>query len=80
MHTSQMKAMSGKELDYVVDSMSNEALLMKQCASTAALTQNPQIRAVCLEQVEVHKQHYGALMNCLEQHVGMAPQQFPGSN
>lgn len=55
--------------------MSNEDLLMKQCALTATIASNQVIRQVCAELEQTHQEHYNALMNALQQHQGMAPSQ-----
>lgn len=46
MQSQQMQAISGKELSYISDSLSNENLLIKQCAATAASIQNHAIKQV----------------------------------
>ncbi|MBD2848443.1 hypothetical protein IDH44_24945 [Paenibacillus sp. IB182496] len=70
-----MQPVTGKELEYVVDSMSNEDLLMKQCAVAAVSATNPALRAMCASMQQVHEQHYQALVSKLEQHQQMAPTQ-----
>lgn len=68
-----MKSLTSKELEYIADSMSNEDLLIKQCAVGAASIANPQLRQLCAHMVNVHNQHYQVLLNALEQHRMMAP-------
>ncbi|QMV45118.1 hypothetical protein FPL14_21515 [Cohnella cholangitidis] len=70
-----MQAMTAKELEYVADSMSNEDLLIKQCAVAAATMSNVQLQQVFSHMVEVHTQHYGTLLNTIQQHQSMAPAQ-----
>ncbi|MFS0723308.1 hypothetical protein [Paenibacillus sp. 1P07SE] len=70
-----MKPITAKELEYLVDSMSNEDLLMKQCAVTAATASNQDLRHQCLQLQVMHQQHYDALLHALEQHQQMAPSQ-----
>lgn len=60
-----MQAISAKELEYIVDSMSNEELLLKQCAAAASITANPAVRSQCLSQLQTHEQHLHTLMNVL---------------
>ncbi|WP_282935296.1 hypothetical protein [Paenibacillus sp. RC67] len=71
--------LTGKELNYIVDSMSNEDLLMKQCAILASSTQQPATHSLCMEMVSLHQQHCEALMQSLYQHTQLAPMQ-PQSN
>lgn len=68
-----MKPLSAKELEYVVDSMSNEDLLIKQCISAGAQSQNPAVKQICQQLAQKHTQHYQTLMSILEQHVSIAP-------
>jgi hypothetical protein len=70
-----MQAMTCKELEYVADSMSNEELLIKQCAVAAATISNMQIKQACTHMLDVHTQHYGTLLSCIQQHQSMAPSQ-----
>lgn len=44
MQSNQMQALSGKELEYITDSISNEDLLIKQLAATAGTTQNSAVQ------------------------------------
>lgn len=44
MQSNQMQALSGKELEYIADSISNEDLLIKQLAATAGTTQNSAVQ------------------------------------
>lgn len=73
----EMQAMTAKELEYIADSMSNEDLLIKQCAASAASIMNPQLQQVCAHMVNVHMQHYSTLLNALQQHQHLAPTQPP---
>ncbi|MFC4304975.1 hypothetical protein [Cohnella boryungensis] len=70
-----MQAMTAKELEYIADSMSNEDLLIKQCAVAAATITNAQLQQACSHMVSVHTQHYSMLMNTLQQHQSIAPNQ-----
>jgi len=70
-----VQAMTAKELEYVADSMSNEDLLIKQCAVAAATMTNAQLQQACSHMVDVHTQHYGTLLNTIQQHQSMAPTQ-----
>lgn len=70
-----MQAITGKELEYVVDSMSNEDLLIKQCVVAAATISNVQLQQACTHMVDVHTQHYGILLNAVQQHQSLAPAQ-----
>ncbi|QTH44337.1 hypothetical protein J4772_08070 [Cohnella sp. LGH] len=70
-----MQAITAKELEYIADSMSNEDLLIKQCAIGAATITNPQLRQACSHMVDVHTQHYNTLLSSLQQHQPLAPAQ-----
>nr|WP_058300948.1 hypothetical protein [Gorillibacterium timonense] len=70
-----MQPLTGKEMEYIVDSMSNEELLLKQCAAASAVTINPTIKQACESELAVHEQHLNTLMNLLKQHQQSAPQQ-----
>ncbi|KAF9128091.1 hypothetical protein BGX30_014478 [Mortierella sp. GBA39] len=56
-----MQAITGKELEYIVDSISNEDLLIKQCAATAAATQNPTIQQACQQYIRSLDHHIDLL-------------------
>lgn len=68
-----MKPLSMKELEYIVDSISNEDLLMKQCAATAASTSNATIQRTLVQMVSAHQQHMNLLVQSLQQHAQIAP-------
>jgi hypothetical protein len=70
-----IQAITGKELEYIADSMSNEDLLIKQCAIAASSISNAQLELTCSHMVDVHTQQYGSLLNALQQHLSMAPTQ-----
>jgi len=70
-----MQPLTGKELEYIVDSLSNEELLLKQCAAAGASTSNQAIKQVCDSDLKAHEQHLNTLMNLLKQHQQLAPQQ-----
>lgn len=75
MNSTQMQALSGKEVEYIVDSISNEDLLMKQLAATAGSTQNPTVSQICIQQIQSHSQHMNTLVQLLQQHQQYAPTQ-----
>ncbi|MFC5402740.1 hypothetical protein [Cohnella soli] len=70
-----MQAMTAKELEYIADSMSNEDLLIKQCAVAAATMTNAQIKQMCTHMIDVHTQHYNTLLSAVQQHQSLAPAQ-----
>ncbi|KEO82167.1 hypothetical protein [Tumebacillus flagellatus] len=70
-----MQPLTAKELEYIVDSMSNEDLLIKQCTAAAASVQNPQLARIALEMAGRHQTHYNYLLNTLQQHQQLAPTQ-----
>lgn len=73
MHSNQMQPLSGKELEYISDSISNEDLLIKQLAATAGSTQNNTVREICVQQIQSHTNHLNALVQLLQQHQQYAP-------
>ncbi|WP_338552340.1 hypothetical protein [Paenibacillus sp. KS-LC4] len=70
-----LQPMTAKELEYIVDSMSNEDLLIKQCTAVSVGASNQQLRHVCSQMLNTHQQHYQTLMHTLQQHQSMAPTQ-----
>jgi hypothetical protein len=68
-------AMTAKELEYIADSMSNEDLLLKQCAVASATVQNPAIKQTVDRFMNKHMQHYQTLLAMMEQHRTTAPTQ-----
>jgi hypothetical protein len=70
-----MQPLTAKELEYIVDSMSNEDLLLKQCAVAAASIANPQLQQACNHMLNVHMQQYNMLLGALQQHQNLAPTQ-----
>lgn len=75
MQSQQMQALSGKELEYIADSISNEDLLIKQLAATAGSTQNQAVRQICIQHIQSHTQHMDKLTQMLTQHQQYAPTQ-----
>lgn len=71
----QMQPLTAKETEYIVDSMSNEDLATKQCIAMATHTQNQAILNICMELANRHQQHYQMLLDSLQQHSPLAPQQ-----
>ena len=68
-----MQAMTNKELDYVIDSMSNEDSLMKPSAAAAAISTHPEVKR-CLEQMtNMHQTNCNTLLQALQQHQAVAP-------
>lgn len=68
-----MKPLTGKELEYIVDCMSNEDLLIKQCVAAAAQTPTTAVKQICEQLLMQHKQHYQGLLTLLQQHSTLAP-------
>ncbi|AIQ16917.1 hypothetical protein H70357_09770 [Paenibacillus sp. FSL H7-0357] len=75
MQSNQMQALSGKEVEYIADSISNEDLLIKQMAATAGTTQNATVHQICVQQIQSHTGHMNTLVQLLEQHQQYAPTQ-----
>ncbi|MEK8128445.1 hypothetical protein WMW72_11065 [Paenibacillus filicis] len=70
-----MQPMTSKELEYIVDSMSNEDLLIKHNAAVAASIKLPAASQLCSEMVSIHRRHYDLLLQSLYQHQEAAPTQ-----
>ncbi|CAH1223352.1 hypothetical protein PAECIP111893_04962 [Paenibacillus plantiphilus] len=70
-----MQPITAKELEYVVDSISNEDLLMKQCAVVVAAGSSPALKQVCGQMIHMHEQHMHTLLHSLQQHQQLAPTQ-----
>lgn len=75
MQSMQMQALSGKELEYIADSISNEDLLIKQLAATAGTTQNSAVHQICMQHLQSHTQHMNSLTQLLQHHQQYAPTQ-----
>lgn len=70
-----MQQMTGKELEYIADSMSNEDLQIKQCAIVAMEGTTPALRNLCAQMVQTHQQHYDSLLHAIQHHQQIAPTQ-----
>lgn len=70
-----MKPLSGKELEYIVDCISNEDLLLKQAAATAASQVHQEVNHLLNSFIQTHQQHIHTLTNAISQHANMAPTQ-----
>ncbi|GGF85216.1 spore coat protein [Paenibacillus aceti] len=75
MNNMQMKPLSGKELDYISDSLSNENMLIKLCAAAKSVSANPQISQVMGQHLQMHEQHTHQMIEMMKQHQQMAPTQ-----
>ncbi|MBB3114334.1 ferritin-like metal-binding protein YciE [Paenibacillus phyllosphaerae] len=73
-----LQPMSGKELEYIADSISNEDLLLKQNAITASSTSNQQLKQLYSQAISQHQQHIQTLNNLFAQHQQLAPSQPQG--
>lgn len=71
----QLQPLTSKELDYIADCISNETMLAKHCAATAAASQNSAIQQALLGFVSRHEQHLDTLVNSLQSHIQVAPTQ-----
>lgn len=65
---------TAKELEYIVDSMSNEDLLIKQTVVALTHSQTPAVQQLFQQLSQQHTQHYQQLLNTLQQHAPIAPQ------
>ncbi|MBM7566779.1 hypothetical protein [Paenibacillus sacheonensis] len=70
-----MQALTAKELEYLVDSLSNEDLLIKQNAVMAASASNPAIKQLGANMIQTHLQHTQMLLQSIGQHQQFAPTQ-----
>jgi hypothetical protein len=70
-----MEPLTAKELEYIVDAMSNEDLMIKQSTAVAAQTQNQQVYNMATNMIGRHQERHQFLMNLLQQHAPMAPTQ-----
>mgnify|MGYP003418593533 CR=1 FL=1 len=68
-----LQPLTGKELEYIADSMSNEDLLIKQCLAAAAQSPNIAVQQICKQLLTQHQQHYQGLFTLLQQHSPIAP-------
>ncbi|WP_187768163.1 hypothetical protein [Paenibacillus sp. PL91] len=70
-----MQPITAKELEYIADSMSNEDLLIKQCAAVIATGTTPGIINLCTQMLHTHQQHYDSLLHAISHHQQIAPTQ-----
>ncbi|MGN7457637.1 hypothetical protein ACTHPH_22735 [Paenibacillus pasadenensis] len=68
-----MQPITGKEMEYIADSMSNEDLLAKQCACAATSISVPGVSQVLSGMASAHQQNYAMLLSTLQQHQQLAP-------
>lgn len=73
MNFGQMQPISGKELNYISDSVANEEALIKLCVAAASACSNAQIGQEIKEHIESHENHLHTLIDCLRQHQPLAP-------
>ncbi|NBD26586.1 hypothetical protein [Paenibacillus glycinis] len=70
-----MQPLTSKELEYLVDSISNEDLLIKQNAVMAASASNSALKQAGMQMINTHQQHAQMLLNAIAQHQQLAPTQ-----
>ncbi|WML50055.1 hypothetical protein RCG23_09515 [Neobacillus sp. PS3-34] len=68
-----VQPLTAKELEYIVDSMSNEDLLIKQTVVALSHSQTPAVQQLFNQLSQQHKQHYQQLLTTLQQHAPLAP-------
>lgn len=68
--------LTAKELEYIADSLSNEDMMIKLCATAAATSQNQQLQQMASHFENVHSQHYQTLLQTLQHHQPIAPTQI----
>jgi len=69
-----MEQLTCKELEYAIDSMSNEDLLLKQATLVVSQSTHPELTSCCQEIIQNHRNSYKTLLNAIEQHQTIAPQ------
>lgn len=69
-----MQQLTSKELEYAIDSMSNEDLLLKQATAVISQSTHPELTQVCQQIIQNHKSSYASLLSSIEQHYHVAPQ------
>ncbi|QHW33352.1 hypothetical protein GZH47_22860 [Paenibacillus rhizovicinus] len=70
-----IQPLTGKELEYLVDSISNEDLLIKQNAVMAASASTPALKQIGMHMIQTHQQHTQMLIHAIGQHQQLAPTQ-----
>ncbi|MEF2966919.1 hypothetical protein V3851_13840 [Paenibacillus sp. M1] len=75
MNYGQMKPLSGKEVNYIADSVANEDMMIRMCAAASAVCTNAQLAGAISDHLRVHEQHMHMLVDALKQHQQLAPAQ-----
>ncbi|MBP3962071.1 hypothetical protein [Paenibacillus lignilyticus] len=70
-----LQPITAKEMEYVVDSLSNEDLLIKQNAVMAASATTPALKQASMQMIQTHQQHTQMLLQALSQHQPLSPTQ-----
>ncbi|MDP9727226.1 hypothetical protein ACOJUR_12695 [Alicyclobacillus tolerans] len=70
-----MQPLTAKELEYIVDSMSNEDLLLKQSVIATGQAKSQVLQNFCNQLQDRHARHYQHLLDVLQQHAPLAPSQ-----
>lgn len=65
--------LTSKEVEYIVDAMSNEDLLIKQSIVSLSHSQTPAVQQMFQQLTQQHQQHYQQLLTSLQQHAPLAP-------
>ncbi|MFT8322445.1 MAG: hypothetical protein ABF649_16250 [Bacillus sp. (in: firmicutes)] len=68
-----VQPLTGKELEYMADCMSNEDLLLKQAIVALTHVQNPAVQQLFTQVTKQHQQHYQQLLTTMQQHASIAP-------
>ncbi|MGI5878527.1 MAG: hypothetical protein ACOX7W_07965 [Christensenellales bacterium] len=64
----QQPQLDSKNLSYLEDSMSYEALAVKKCQQYATQFQDPVLKDMASQLAQHHRQHYDTLLNYLQSH------------
>ncbi|WP_219838573.1 hypothetical protein [Paenibacillus sp. R14(2021)] len=70
-----IQALTSKELEYLVDCISNEDLLIKQNAVMAVSANNAALKQASMHMIQQHQQHAQMLLQAIGQHQQLAPTQ-----
>lgn len=68
----QMQPLTGKELNYISDSIANEEALIKLYVAAASSGSNAQIGQEIKQHIQSHENHLHTLIDSLKQHQPLA--------
>ena len=68
MTNEKLQSLTNKELNYIVDCIANEDLLLKQCAATSAVINDSSIKQALTQYITSHNEHLDMLIKSLQDH------------